>query len=125
VMDIAALKAAAERATPGPWHNSHGSVDNFGNEWQGSLSFEWMPNGRGTDGDGINENFANDAAYIALANPTSILSMIARLEALEEALSACAHVMPHYRMMGATPGHDEELDAVLERATEALSGVQS
>lgn len=68
---------------------------------------------------------ARDDAALDEEAATSILSMIARLEALEEALSACAHVMPHYRMMGATPGHDEELDAVLERATEALSGVQS
>ena len=33
-----------------------------------------------------------DATYIALANPTSILSMIARLEALEEALKPFAEV---------------------------------
>jgi hypothetical protein len=84
-MDIAALKAAALVATPGPWHDSGGTVDNFGNEYQGSLSFEWAANGR-DEGDGMNARYREDAAYIALANPTSILSLIARLEALEAEL---------------------------------------
>lgn len=84
-MDIAALKAAALVATPGPWHDSGGTVDNFGNEYQGSLSFEWAANGR-DEGDGMNARYREDAAYIALANPTSILSLIARYQQMEEAL---------------------------------------
>jgi hypothetical protein len=41
-------------------------------------------------------------------------------DALVEALTACASIMPRYRMAGKTTGDDEELDAVLERVTEAL-----
>jgi hypothetical protein len=67
-MDIAALKASAELATPGPWHVQHDD-EVWTDHYVAGTSYH-----------------EPDARFIALANPTSILSMIARLEALEEAL---------------------------------------
>jgi len=109
-MDIAALKAAAEKATPGEWHwliHDHsmaslgvGDDPGMGTPLVLSVSpcrscadrakakgaeWEW--------GRCATPSEAN-ARFIALANPTSILSMIARLEALEEALREVAKTYP-------------------------------
>jgi hypothetical protein len=91
-MDIAALKAACLKATPGPWNNNGTSVDDFGREYQASLSFEWSPNGTG-NGDGINDNHVNDAAYIALVNPAFVLSFIESHDALVDALRSLVAVV--------------------------------
>ena len=48
------MKEAAEKATPGPWHE--------------------------------NKNAVNDIAYVVIANPTRILSLIEENERLREAL---------------------------------------
>lgn len=80
-MDIAALKASAEKATPGPWR-----VDPSYCVYAGEPE-------HGTRQD-VADNAWHNAEHIALANPTSILSMIARLEALEEALREVAKTYP-------------------------------
>ena len=82
---IAALKAAAEAATPGPW--------NIGDSNQGKECV-WL--------DGLTEpdhvlgscetwidcNSENNAAFISKANPQAILSLIGRIEAAEKVIGA-------------------------------------
>jgi hypothetical protein len=85
-MDIAALKASALKATPGPWTvgGTGPWICTIGNNHDDPAIFGARP------ADGQPFQFGDkrdDAGFIALANPTSILSLIARLEALEEALS--------------------------------------
>ena len=46
----------------------------------------------------------------------------AEIERLTEALRMCAALLPRYRLAGRTTGDDEELAAVLETVTAALSG---
>lgn len=79
--DLDELEALAKAATPGPWNDRGTSIDDFGREYEASLSFEWTPNGIGDPG--LNDNFLNDAAFIAAANPTTLLALIARVRAAE------------------------------------------
>jgi hypothetical protein len=85
-MDIAALKAACLKAEPGPWH-----LYNVGDNPAPCPATE-----AGTSLLTVVEederSFAavydpDTAAFIVLANPTSILSLIARLERAEAALT--------------------------------------
>lgn len=68
-MDIEKLKRAAEAATPGPWEVAVWTCGVRGCEVK-----------RGIDRIGCDLHFPN-AAYIAAANPATILTLIARLEA--------------------------------------------
>lgn len=63
---------------------------------------------------------ARHAIDMHQANADLIVKAVNSHDALVEALTACASIMPRYRMAGQTTGDDEELDAVLERVTEAL-----
>jgi len=73
----AALKAAAEKATKGTWYvNSKFSKKNFRVETRPSMAIcQTFGNSCGDE---------EDAAYIALANPAAILSLIAENERLQE-----------------------------------------
>ena len=88
--DLDALAALAEAATPGPWHVQLDSVYPEGRQpgWQptpvegGAIDARW-PILAG-------ENQRADAAYIAAADPTTILALIDRLRAAE-AVCEAAH----------------------------------
>jgi hypothetical protein len=75
--DLDKLEALAKAATPGPWNDSGGSIDDFDAEC--TMRIEWIANGIPKDGekDAINANYRFDAAFIAAANPASILALIA------------------------------------------------
>lgn len=94
--DIAKLKEAAEKATPGPWGASktafHKLPDakNYVAISGGGLSICKM-----TGSEGMQAADVPDAQFIALANPSTILSLIARMEALEEALTRIAKRATH------------------------------
>lgn len=78
---IAALKAAAEKATPGPWNKGE---SNPGKDcvW---LDGRTEPKEEmGPDWQWIDCGSENNATFISNANPQAILSMIARLEAAEK-----------------------------------------
>jgi hypothetical protein len=79
-MDIAALKAAAEKATPGEWHEGDGWV--FVPPADAANHPDHALRNVLRDVDEAHEN----ASFIALANPSTILSLIARVEQMEEAL---------------------------------------
>lgn len=55
------------------------------------------------------------------ANVAFIVRAVNAFDDMFEALSACASILPRYHMKGNTVGDDEELDAVLERANDALA----
>lgn len=78
---IAALKAAAEKATPGPWNKGESNP---------GKRCVWL-DGRtepkeemGPDWQWIDCYSENNATFISNGNPQAILSMIARLEAAEK-----------------------------------------
>jgi hypothetical protein len=90
--DISSLRVLAEKATPGPWRlRDAGStlVSVQGAPEAGQLYGEMVtissggfakPRGYGAD----------NAAFIAAANPSAILAMIDRIEAMEKALQPFA-----------------------------------
>jgi hypothetical protein len=71
------LEMLARAATPGPWNDSGGSVDDFDADC--AMRMEWMPNGSPEDGgeDEVNANWKADTAFIAAANPSAVLELIA------------------------------------------------
>ncbi|WP_110877002.1 ead/Ea22-like family protein [Franconibacter helveticus] len=72
--DIAKLKAAAEKATPGPWRLT---VTRFNGITRGPFSL--------TKEDALaNAAEKVDAEFIAAANPAAVLELIAALEAAEK-----------------------------------------
>ena len=92
-VDLAALKALAQTATPGPW------------EWWTSNSTLRLTGADGKDG-GVLHGTAHrghgdisceaaDQAFIAAANPTAILSLLARVEQAESELAAARQVGTH------------------------------
>ncbi|MDI7608790.1 ead/Ea22-like family protein [Cronobacter sakazakii] len=94
-LDIAKLKAAAEKATPGPWQQEHRKTyDSIHNEeWYNTQVFtadgetvatlHWYPKDEG-DG-GLGTYRADNAEFIAAANPAAVLELIAALEAMAAA----------------------------------------
>ncbi len=93
----AALKELAEKATPGPWRShDHNSMAKFGDKPEDWLGYAWVGHGGNADGnfdakiadlnaqkDGSpewREQAHRNAAFIAAANPTAILGLIASLE---------------------------------------------
>lgn len=73
--------AAALKATPGPWNDSGHSVDDFDADC--CMRMEWIPNGAADDDDELNANSKADGAFIAAANPSTILAYEAALEEAE------------------------------------------
>lgn len=133
-MNFKELKEAAKRATPGPWdvwEESTPTKDQAIDELAYQVShtpdedfaeavYLLNADGKCPALTGCGPTSKANAEFIALANPSTILSLIARVEQMEEALTACAVILPRYHMMGATLGQDEEHSAVLERVLEAL-----
>jgi hypothetical protein len=71
-VDVAALRALAEAATPGPWVSFSGYV------WRG----EW------DSGDCVAEGVSDgNAAFTAAANPTEILALLDEVERLRATLA--------------------------------------
>ncbi len=76
-MNIDKLKEAAEKATPGPWHVDHVvcvRTPGDGDSVAVAVSDRTLPRGQSK----------HNAAFIAAADPTTILALIERLEALED-----------------------------------------
>ena len=87
-MTHADLKEAAEKATPGPWRRGNLGYGIFQDKHAGDeqamlcrcpVDKEIMP-----------AQWSRDAAFIALANPARILSLIEENERLREALESIA-----------------------------------
>ena len=78
-LDLAKIKAAAERATPGPW-TAEPMVGR--GAWISSGENEWTALSCGN----TDESARSNAAFIAAANPAATLALIARVERLEGAL---------------------------------------
>lgn len=78
-IDTKALRALAERATPGPWHERIYE----GHTWQMTVQGRWIvgPSGHGADlGDMARDE---DRAFVCAASPDVVLALLDRIEALE------------------------------------------
>lgn len=114
---LAALKAAAEAATPGPWFRPVAndtairSDDVDIAQTMGAYELEW-------------ERMEADAAHIAAANPAAILSLIARMEAAEADAARFRHIREAVSIFGANEdlvylewsGRGETLGAAIDAA---------
>lgn len=80
---IKELRRLAEVATPGPWvhRNNDGSIGSV-DAVSGPMVAQTQA--MRTPGEQCNKERNANAAFIAAANPTAILSLIARIEALEQ-----------------------------------------
>lgn len=121
-IDIQALKAAAEAATPGPW-TAYAATDD--------LHPVRAKNGRIVADVGYSGTLDRDvdnAAYIASASPNVILSMIAELEQLRAALDAQGALTETYRdlaMAAASAKPVEQEPAKLTIAVKALEEISA
>ena len=114
-LDLAALRAKAEAATPGPWTQDGHHMSLIIK----CIAERGSPNARHLCGDYINvadagENWIVDAPFIAAANPAVVLALIDRSEKAEaERTLACDE-------LGAIYHEIARLRALLARAGEAL-----
>ena len=85
MIDIKAIKAAAEAATPGPWIEAGPSYGEPKPRF-----FNSVVTGEDEDGDWLDiccstsDNTDADMTHIATANPATIIALIDRLEAAEK-----------------------------------------
>lgn len=78
-IDREKLKALAESATPGPWVKSApGEVSSADYEVDGEIMCDHIASGFG-----CGSSDPDDAAFVAAANPETILAMLAEIERLE------------------------------------------
>lgn len=82
VLDYEEMERVARAATPGPWENSLGSVNNWHDH---TFEMEWVPNGQADDADGVNANYRADAEFIATFDPPTVPALLAeRRELIED-----------------------------------------
>ena len=86
--DIAKLKEAAEKATPGPWVGGTTAGWNLPSQVS-TVNSDGHRTGRIASTES-NPNLKADAAFIALANPRTILALLSENERLREALGQIA-----------------------------------
>jgi hypothetical protein len=79
--ELQALKALAEAATPGPWINHNGRV----------VSASDMDVGSAYEG---------DAAFIAAANPQTVLALVAEVDRLQQDAARLNWLQEHGSAMG-------------------------
>jgi hypothetical protein len=82
--DLERLRAAAEKATPGPWEITKVNVGYVNEEWELTGPTVRTPNGLATPVV-IGTPWEPNARFIALANPATVLALLDRLEAVERA----------------------------------------
>lgn len=92
---LADLKDKAKKATQGEWKASQTKRIYGGTDWKSTPVVE-------TEDDyllymELLENSANDAEYIAAANPAVMLALIARIEELENENRALKSITPDKR----------------------------
>ena len=96
MIDFDELKALCERATPGPWMHTPGYYNDSGGQYDQIdspveiISGEWG----GPSGD--------NAAFIAAANPATILALLSANREMREAVSVLDAAL--YRIAAANPG---------------------
>lgn len=92
-MDIAKLKQLAEAATPGPWDNHCGYLVRaiFG-DYAAPISVLETPYRPGAKTDRVMQEQYRNADFIAAANPTAVLELIAELERLRAIVDSVSAV---------------------------------
>jgi hypothetical protein len=82
-IDLDKLEALAKAATPGPWRLSEKEIIVYSADEQHGYNVHDM---KGGGHEGMLENHKKDAAFIAAANPSAVLALIARVRELETEL---------------------------------------
>lgn len=121
------LRQAAEKATPGPWRvevDPYGQTDKDGNPrvWGVYGPESTVDYGDGCERSepriietdcGVYEPEWNDAAYISIANPTTVLALLDQLAAVTAARDeACGYAEEylHARNTVVTPERESKID---------------
>ncbi len=116
-IDTTKLRAAAEKATPGPWTliaSGHGSVVSVGDSTSDHSLADLCRDYRDDD----------NAAYIVAANPAAIIALLDRLAALERVAEAARDVCRawpgdlSFGKPGTSIGDMRDAIANLDRTTE-------
>lgn len=110
-LDLGALKALAEKATPGPWVVTGGDNNLYGVDAQDdyvTLSDSTLP--------------VSDAEFIAAANPEVVLALIERVQAAEAVIAEVTEAW----WSGTEPGDDgilytDQVEAAMDAIWAALS----
>lgn len=89
--DRARLLALAKAATPGPWAHQESNTDDDEPYWDVTC---WCGDDRGMVAS-CNEISGRDAAFIAAANPATILALLSALEAAERCIREIADAETH------------------------------
>ena len=104
--ELAALRAAAEAATPGPWEWAKGYEGLYGtgpkNDVLSHADHEgmWL---------GVHNDEAN-AAYISAVNPVALLRLLAHVEALTSRVAERDALLRECSDWLATSGNDREIE---------------
>lgn len=129
-VDTAALLALAKAATPGPWRadDEHGDIPDADAAWCVSATKdagEWAYDiafmaGRGAD--------ADDAAFIAAANPETVTRLCEELGKLRRGGATLGRIVDHYAeiLVAATGSRDvigEDMDGDWEIVEERLANL--
>jgi hypothetical protein len=89
-LDLAAIRARAEKATPGPWHTTSADFGEFYVRWGNqSIDGDRIICEIGSWRSSIEVMFGDDdnARYIAGMDPQTTLALVDRIEALQFALA--------------------------------------
>lgn len=84
-VDLEGLKTAAEKATPGPWGCDDSEV--YQENPEHAMIAETVPLDGDNDPTGFSQQERANAAFIALANPATVLALIAEVEVLKAHVS--------------------------------------
>lgn len=121
-IDTKAIRAAAEAATPGPWHAAGPS---FGMPLPKYINCVIVENEDGDADDiciapiGCDEISTEDLTYIATANPATVIALLDRLEAAE------TEVLEQARLLGIGGEKELALMAKLEAAEKEIQLVRN
>lgn len=110
-LDLEALKAAAQAATPGPWgcHTLGGTASTNPE----LATFLFGPATRTMDK--MQGFSAEDATHMALANPAAVLALIERLERAEVDATRLHTLLTHAKAVTLTSDEARPIDRLVER----------
>lgn len=109
-VDVAGLRAAAEAATPGPW--CHDGLDGWVATWDDGTPVV----------EGIEMWAETDAAFIAAADPTTVLALLDRLANYEQAIDRAR--MERAQAEDAETAMEAERDDLAARLAAAEAAVE-
>lgn len=121
-IDLDALAATAKAATPGPWEDSVDDLTNDVNVYHDQEQRLWVAQ-TGTE---PGEQERANAEFIAAADPATVLALIERVRAAEEALAeAHAHFAIQEGRIRQANARAERLEAAVRRIIDYEKGTSA